>query len=209
MSEEKKPNLLQRINAVQSEVTRVDKAAEVDGKYRAVTHDDVTRMLRPLMVKHGIVSTIDISKSEMVDMGVKWKSRQLYQMRATCLVTYMNADDPNDRLLVVVEGHADDAGDKAPGKIFSYCQKYADMKTFRVTTGEDDEQRITEVTEPTLTEDQLVSIWGYAEEHFDDPDAVLQSMAEKVFRVEGYMNITEKHFDVAMRKLKNKAGESE
>lgn len=205
MSEKKKLNLLQRINAIQGEVTKVDKAANVGGKYQAVTHDDVTRMLRPLMVKHGIVSTIDVHDYEMIDTGMKFGNRPLHQMRAKAIITYMNADDPKDRIVVIVPAHADDAGDKAPGKVMSYAQKYADMKTFRVTTGEDDEQRITDVTEATLTSDQLAAMWEYAEEVFDDPDAVLSSMAEKVFRVDGYTKIAEKHFDVAMRKLKNKA----
>lgn len=209
---EKKPlNLLQRISAVQADVTRVRKGAEVDGKYTAVRHDDVTDMLRPLMVKHGIVSTISQIKSEIVDLGVRWGSnpRNVTQMRATFVVRYHNIDTPDDTLEVIVEAHADEVGDKAPGKVSSYAQKYADLKTFRVPTGEDEEERLDEskLVEPTLTEAQLADLQVLADELFGEEksEAVLQSLAANVFQVDSFINILEKHFEVAKRQLNNKA----
>jgi hypothetical protein len=209
---EKKPlNLLQRISAVQADVTRVRKGAEVDGKYTAVRHDDVTDMLRPLMVKHGIVSTISQVKSEVIDLGVRWGNnpRSVTQMRAVFVVRYFNVDDREDLLEVIVEAHADEVGDKAPGKVSSYAQKYADLKTFRVPTGEDEEERLDEskLVEPTLTEAQLSELQIQADELFGEErsEAVLQSLAANVFQVESFINILEKHFDVARRQLNNKA----
>lgn len=204
--------LLQRISAVMADVTTVGKGANVDNRYDAVRHDDVTDMLRPLMTKHGIVSTISQVKSEMVDTGVKWGNnpRHLHQMRALFVVTYFSVDDKEDKLEVNVEAHADDTGDKAPGKVSSYAQKYADLKTFRVPTGEDEEQRVDpeKLAEPTLSEEQLVQLGDLAEQLFgEDGEEVLRAMAEKVFRVDSWLNILEKHFTVAERKLRNKAEE--
>jgi hypothetical protein len=202
-------NIWQRISAIQADVTAVAKSADVANQYKAVTHDDVTRMLRPLMVKHGVVSKISITKNEMVDTGVMWRSRPLFQMRAEFVVTYMNIDDPKDFFCTVVVAHADDAGDKAPGKVFSYAQKYADMKTFRVQTGEDDEQRIDPetLTEPTLTADHLAELFEFAEANLgDDADAVMTSMATKVFQVPNYAAILDKHFDVAMANQQTVSG---
>lgn len=201
-------NLLQRISAIQGAVTTVEKGANVNDQYDAVTHDDVTKMLRPLMVKYGVVSFIRLKSSEMIDLGVKWKSRQLYQLRAKFVITYVNVDDPDDCVAIPVEAHADDAGDKGPGKVLSYAQKYADLKTFRINTGEDDEQRIdeTQITEPTLSEEHVTALYTRADEICgEDADDVLASMAEKVFQVDGYMNILDKHWGVAMTKLETKA----
>ena len=62
-------NLFQRINAIRGEVTAVAKNADVGGQYQAVTHDDVTAMLRPLMVKHGVVSFCSLESSVMASGG--------------------------------------------------------------------------------------------------------------------------------------------
>ena len=202
-------NLFQRINAIRSQVTAVAKEANVDNKYRAVTHDDVTRMLRPLLIKHGVVSFLSLESSEMVDTGVDWKKRRCMQLRSIFTVTYKNVDNPEEHYAVRVEAHADDAGDKAPGKVASYAQKYADLKTFAVPTGEDDEQRISEdkvtVAVETLTADQIAELHAKAEALFgDDADAVLEDMCS-VFQINGYINIQSKHFDVAINKLESKA----
>jgi len=202
------PNLMQRISAIQGEVTRVDKSANVDGKYKAVTHDDVTRMLRPLMVKHGVVSFIDCLSSQTVDTEYFFGKRKAMRLESRFCVTYINIDNSDDRMVVIVEAHAEDTGDKNPGKACSYAQKYADLKTFRITTGEDDEQRLDEkkITEQVLTTESLSSLLEFAESAFgDDADNVLTSMAKNVFQVESYPLILEKHAAVAMRKLKSKA----
>ncbi len=201
-------NIHQRISAIQAGVTTVGKDADVDGKYTAVTHDAVTKMLSPLMVKHGVVSKLDLTKLEVIDTGMKWGKRNLDQLRAEYVVTYFNIDNPEDKLAVTVAAFADEAGDKGPGKIASYAQKYADLKTFRIPTGEDDEQRVddTKLTEPTLSEEHLQALAAKAEELFmDDSDDKLASLAEKIFQVGGYHNILDKHFDVAMRKLDEQA----
>lgn len=203
-----KRSLLQRINAIQSEVTTVAKNANVDRKYDAVTHDDVNAMIRPLMVKHGVTSFISLKSSEVYDTGVMWQKRKAMQLRSVFEVTYLNVDKSSETAKVEVEAWADDAGDKAPGKVMSYAQKYADLKTFRISTGEDDEQRVDEsqITEPTLSGDHLAELHALAEELLgDDADAVLKSMAENVFQVKSYHDILDKHFEVAIRKIKSKA----
>ncbi len=203
------PNLFQRINEIRNEVTAVAKEANVDNKYRAVTHDDVTRMLRPLMIKHGVVSFLSLESSEMVDTGVDWKNRRCMQLRSVFTVTYKNVDNPEEHYAVRVEAHADDAGDKAPGKTASYAQKYADLKTFSVPTGEDDEQRISEdkitrAVDP-LTEEQLADLWSKADELFGDDSAdVLAGLAKAIFGLDAYAKIESKHFETAISWLEKK-----
>ena len=205
---EEPQNLFQRINAIRAEVTAVAKGANVDGKYDAVTHDDVTRMLRPLMIKHGVVSFLSLESSEMVDTGVNWQKRRCMQLRSIFTVTYKNIDNPEEYYAVHVEAHADDAGDKAPGKVASYAQKYADLKTFAVPTGENDEDRINDkdisIAVETLTEEQVAEVLAMADEIFgDDKLTRLNGLAKNIFDIDSWLNIESKHYNVAINALNN------
>jgi len=202
------PNLFQRINAIRSEVKAVAKNADVGGQYQAVTHDDVTAMLRPLTVKHGVVSFCSLESSGMFDTGVMYGKRALMQLRSVYIVTYLNIDDPEQVFACRVEAHADDSGDKAPGKVASYAQKYADLKTFAVKTGEGDENRPDEskitVAVDTLTEDQLADLWAKADELFgDDALDILSGLAKKIFGLDAWGKIESKHFATAISWLEN------
>ncbi len=217
MSGEKKDakplNLFQRINAIRAEVRTVAKDAQVSagqGSYAAVTHDAVTRMVRPLMVKHGVVSLIQPRQSEMVDTGTNWGKRKLFQYRGQFLCTLVNTDNPDECIEMRIEAHADESGDKAPGKALSYAAKSFYLKVFAIETGEDDEVRVDDAKlmdrVDTLTEQQLIDLSAKAEELFgDDADSVLDSMAKNVFRKDSYVDIETKHFGVAIKKLEAKA----
>ena len=44
-------------------------------------------------------------------------------------VHFVNMDNPEDRTVVSVEAHANDNGDKAPGKAMTYAVKIGNSKT--------------------------------------------------------------------------------
>ncbi|MEO1035197.1 MAG: ERF family protein [Pseudomonadota bacterium] len=201
--------LLQRINNIRKAVTTVGKDADVDGKYTAVTHDAVNRMLRPLMAEHGVVDTISLEHSETVATGINWGKRELVQYRGTYCYTLYNADCFEDRLQIRVQGHADDNGDKAPGKALSYAQKSARLKVFSIETGEDDEIRVPEdkLTVAPLSPKHLAEIYAKAESLFgDDAESVLRSMAEKIFMIEdgNAALIPADQYQTAINALQNK-----
>jgi len=56
-------------------------------------------------------------------------------------IHFVNIDDGSDRLTVRIVGHANDNGDKAPGKAVTYATKSAILKVFAIETGENDESR--------------------------------------------------------------------
>jgi hypothetical protein len=148
-------NIYQRINAVMKEVEYVQKDGAISGggaNYKAVTHDQVTSVVRKSMVTHGIVIQVDQLKSEMlikrdVEAGVK-----MHLYSGVYAISFVNIDDGNDRLTATINAHANDNGDKAPGKAASYAVKYAMLKTFTLETGENDESRSFE--EPDFTPEQ-------------------------------------------------------
>jgi hypothetical protein len=135
-------NILQRVNAVQKEVAYIQKDRSVStggGSYKAVSHDAVTAMLRPHLIKHGIVYTTTLADECHFDSKEEGSKQRLF--RATFTICFASIDKPEDRIFVTLPAHALDNGDKAPGKAISYATKYALLKVFALETGEDEESR--------------------------------------------------------------------
>jgi hypothetical protein len=139
-------NLLQRINEVRKSIDYIKKDKAVSagsgGNYMAVTHDMVTAMVRPHMITHGIVCFPSLVQGETIQPPPKadGKERQL-RYEATYDFTFANIEDPKDSIVIRIQAHANDSGDKAPGKAISYAKKYAILKLFEIETGEDEESR--------------------------------------------------------------------
>lgn len=142
-----KRNIFQRINAVQGAIGYIQKDKSVSagaaGSYKAVTHDAVTAMLRKHLIEAGIAVAVSCIKSEFDQPAVNPDGTHAKQrlLRAEYVVSFINIDQPDDKLVVSVIAHALDNGDKAPGKAASYATKYALLKTFLLETGEDEESR--------------------------------------------------------------------
>lgn len=139
-------NIYQRVNAVMKEVEYVQKDATISGagSYKAVTHDNVTAVLRPQLVNNGIVVVVSQVKGKIAQLrdtnaGIK---QHLYV--GTYEISFVSVDNAEDRITVIQQAHANDSGDKAPGKAESYAVKYAMLKTFSLETGENEEGRYSE-----------------------------------------------------------------
>lgn len=139
-------NLFQRVNEVRKAIDYIQKDKAVStgsGSYKAVTHDQVTAMVRDHMVKHGIVCFPVLVDSLMNPKEVNASMEVAKQARyeATYDFVFVNCDNPEDRMTIRIQSHAMDNADKAPGKALSYAKKYAVLKLFEIETGEDDESR--------------------------------------------------------------------
>ncbi len=139
-------NIYQRIAAVMKAVSYVKKDKTVSGSgggYRAVTHDMVTAMVRPHLVEHGIVVVPRLVNAQTVSTGRSTSGgTPINRFEGQYVVAFVNVDDPKDCIEVPAAAHAEDHGDKAPGKALSYATKYAILKVLLLETGEDDEGRI-------------------------------------------------------------------
>ena len=135
-------NIFQRINAVREVIGYVQKDKSVStggGSYRAVSHDQVTGMVRAALIKHGVIILPPSVISATFHQKEEGSKQRLYD--ATYKVEFVNMDSPEDRFAVEINAHALDNGDKAPGKAMSYATKYAILKLFNIETGEDEESR--------------------------------------------------------------------
>ena len=147
-------NIYQRINEVRKAVGYVQKDAAVQG-YKAVTHDQVTAVIRSHLVKHGIVIAPRQTASEVTDVGRTQKGATIIRYAGWYEIDFVNIEEPGDKVTVPIEAHANDQGDKAPGKALSYATKYAVLKLFSFETGENEEGRV-QVEQPTgpITDEQ-------------------------------------------------------
>lgn len=137
-------NIYQRVNLVMREVAYVQKDADVStGKssYKAVTHDMVLAVLRKAMVEQGIVTRTELVKGKIVQLKDFSKDIKQNFYAARYKVHFVNMDDPADFITCTFDAHANDSGDKAPGKTASMAIKYAMLKTFGLETGENEESR--------------------------------------------------------------------
>lgn len=107
--------------------------AKVNGQYRFTSHDQVTEALQPMLVKHGVTSIATLVDYKQEGNRTEVKVR----------VVYTNVDNPGDAVAVDYFGYGIDAGDKGPGKAISYATKYADLKTFKIATGDDPDKDAT------------------------------------------------------------------
>jgi hypothetical protein len=152
---EQKMNIQQRINEVKKKIDYIKKEKSVES-YKAVTHDQVTAMVREHLVEFGInIFPVHLS-SETIATGQFTKNNAPYvRNEAVYSFDFVNVDDPSDKYTATVAAHALDHGDKAPGKALSYAKKAVILKVFEIETGEDDESRYQEKG----VDDQRIEYW--------------------------------------------------
>lgn len=153
-------NIYQRLQAVMKKVSYVQKDATVTGgaSYKAVTHDMVTAMVRPHFVEAGIVVVPRLTEGAVVDTGRKTSSgNPIIRYEGRYEVSFVNVDEPSDVCMIPVSAHAEDQGDKAPGKALSYGTKYAILKALMLESGESDEGRVSSKPEP-LSADEVAGL---------------------------------------------------
>lgn len=139
-------NLYQRINEIRKKVDYIQKDKSVStggGSYKAVTHDQVTAILRSHMTECGVICVPNLvtSKANDREIGSDGGKAKQFRYDATYSFDFINMDKPEEKCTILMEAHAMDNADKAPGKALSYAKKYAVLKLFEIETGEDEESR--------------------------------------------------------------------
>ena len=140
-------NIYQRINNVMKSVQYVQKDSSVSGMgggYKAVSHDQVISVARQSLVDNGVIIFPNQIKGEflqMRDVNATPTPIKMGLYSGTYEINFVNIDDGSDKITATIEAHANDNGDKAPGKALSYATKSAILKVLNLETGESDESR--------------------------------------------------------------------
>lgn len=140
-------SIYQRLNEVMKVVRYVQKDKAVSGggaNYKAVTHDQAVSVCRQALVDNGVMifpEQIDGGFLVMRDLNATPAPVKMGLYSGTYNIHFVNIDDGSDRVTVRVQAHANDNGDKAPGKALTYATKSAILKVLCLETGENDESR--------------------------------------------------------------------
>lgn len=151
-------NLYQKLTDIMKEVETVFKGASVSmgggRSYTAVNHDDVARLLHKPLAQHGIFVKVSVEKSELSsrektnkygDVGMEYRADVWVD------VTFINADNPEERETVKSFAYAFDSSDKATGKAESMAVKYALLKNFMLESTDNEESRDHEIQAKPVT----------------------------------------------------------
>ena len=148
---EEKLNLYQKMLKITEEIGIVAKNLQVRGmngeiRYNAVGETDILDKVKPLEIKYGIYS-FPFSR-QYVDLQMEKK----VALRVETIYRFINVDNPSEYLDIVSYGDGVDSQDKAPGKAMTYSDKYALMKAYKISTGEDPDQEAS--PEPKISKKQ-------------------------------------------------------
>lgn len=144
----KKLNIYEKMSLITEEMGVVEKNLKVQvtqtNSYQAVSERDILDNVKPLEKKYRVYSfPVD---RQIVDYSVLTKKTEynnkitetnsLY-MRLEITYRFVNIDNKDEFIDIKSYGDGIDTGDKAPGKAMTYGDKYALMKAYKISTGDD------------------------------------------------------------------------
>lgn len=150
-------NIFQRMAAITAELGTIAKNLSVEtgkGKsYKAVSERDVLDAVKPLEQKYGVYSypfsreTVESEKleSENTYNGNTTKKTTFYT-RLKTVYRFVNIDMPVEFVDITSFSVGMDTQDKGDGKAMTYGDKYALMKAYKISTGDDPDQEASEET---------------------------------------------------------------
>ena len=155
-------NIMQRMAAITAELQTVAKNLTVEagrGKgYKAVSERDIIDAVKPLEAQHGVYSypaARELLESQVLESESEYNGkvtrRTSFFSRIRTVYRFVNVEDPLDYIETVTFAEGIDAQDKGSGKAMTYADKYALMKAYKISTGEDPDQEASEERRYTRT----------------------------------------------------------
>lgn len=133
-------NIYEKISAVMKDVqylTKDDRVEFGSTKYKALSEEKVTTVMRAAMLKYNLVvfpvEQFANRSGSITHVDVKYR--------------IVNVDNPEEFIEVVSCGDGADTQDKGSGKAMTYAYKYMWLRTFGIPTGEDPDKISTEELE--------------------------------------------------------------
>jgi hypothetical protein len=139
-------SILKKLNDIKSEVTSISKDGTIEMKggrrYDVVTHDNVSSLMQPLFVKHGVHAqpTQDSTEKWQETILGKYGESKLNWVTVDITMTFYCVET-GQSLSSNWSADANDSGDKAKAKAMSMAVKNAYLKTFCIPSGDNEEER--------------------------------------------------------------------
>ena len=148
-------NIFQRMSAITAELRTVAKNLNVETSkgngYKAVGEVDVLNAVKPLEEKYGVYSypcSREIIESAMLESestyNGKTTKKTTFFERIKTVYRFVNIDNPKDFIETVTFAEGIDSQDKGSGKAMTYSDKYALLKSYKISTGDDPDQNASE-----------------------------------------------------------------
>jgi hypothetical protein len=144
------------MSAITAELRTVAKNLTVPtgGKnsYKAVSERDILDAVKPLEEKHGVYSypvARTVLESNLLESENSYtdakgnttvKKATTFMTRIETVYRFVNVDNPMDCVETVTFAEGIDSQDKGSGKAMTYADKYALMKAYKISTGDDPDQ---------------------------------------------------------------------
>lgn len=144
-------NIFKRMAAITSELQTVAKNLDVStgGKnsYKAVSERDILDAVKPMEDKHGVYSypvSREIMESNILESESEYQGKvtkkTTFMTRIKTIYRFVNVDKPEEYIETTTFAEGIDAQDKGSGKAMTYADKYALMKAYKISTGDDPDQ---------------------------------------------------------------------
>lgn len=151
MTENKTLNIFQRLALITDELQTVGKNLVVqqtkNSSYRAVSERDILDAVKPLEAKHGVYSypvRRTILESNMLESVSSYNGQETkkttFMTRIETVYRFVNVDAPTEWVETTTFAEGIDSQDKGSGKAMTYSDKYALMKMYKISTGDDPDQ---------------------------------------------------------------------
>lgn len=147
-------NIYEKLQKITEEMAVIEKGLNVqvnkNASYKAVSERDILDNVKPLESKYKVYSypiqrkivendTL-VKETEFTDSRTDnvtvTKTNTLF-MRIETTYRFINIEKPDEYVDMITYGDGLDTGDKAPGKAITYADKYALMKAYKISTGDD------------------------------------------------------------------------
>lgn len=144
----KEMNLFEKMQLITNEIGVVEKGLQVrvtdKSSYKAVSERDVLDAVKPIEQKYRVFSlpisrriiAQDVLEKVSEYNGKTSKTNTMY-MRIETTYRFYNIDKPDEYIDTITYADGLDTGDKASGKAMTYADKYALMKAYKISTGDD------------------------------------------------------------------------
>ena len=167
----KNMNIYQRMAAITAELKAVEKDLIVQttktSSYKAVSERGILDAVKPLEEKYGVYSypvAREVLESNLIQNETVYEDNKgnktttpktSYMTRIKTVYRFINIDNPADFMETTTFAEGIDSQDKGSGKAMTYADKYALMKSYKISTGED----VDEGTDAEELEKAKHSLW--------------------------------------------------
>ena len=138
-------NIYQKLVEVRKSVPYIEKDSK-GYQFKYTSSSQVLTKLRTAMDEHGLLL---IPRVLEYNLHMKDDTRKEYMTELSVEFTWVNADNPEEKIVCPWYGQGLDTGEKGVGKALTYSEKYFLLKFFNIATDSSDPDAFQNKDEPS------------------------------------------------------------